>query len=50
MSASFALASGANGFFTARPLVPWLQPAGTIVGFGWVGGAPNDGREGILAV
>jgi NTE family protein len=30
MSATFALASGANGFFTARPLVPWLQPAGTI--------------------
>jgi NTE family protein len=30
MSASFALASGANGFFAARPTVPWLQPAGTI--------------------
>ena len=30
MSAGFALASGANGFFTARPVVPWLQPAGTI--------------------
>jgi NTE family protein len=30
MSAGFALASGAKGFFTARPMVPWLQPAGTI--------------------
>jgi NTE family protein len=30
MSASFALASGAQGFFAARPLPPWLQPAGTI--------------------
>ena len=30
MSASFAFASGAKGFFTARPLVPWLAPAGTI--------------------
>jgi NTE family protein len=30
MSAGFALASGANGFFTARPVVPWLQPTGTI--------------------
>jgi NTE family protein len=30
MSAGFALASGANGFFTARPVMPWLQPAGTI--------------------
>jgi NTE family protein len=30
MTAGFALASGANGFFTARPVVPWLQPAGTI--------------------
>ena len=29
-SAGFALASGASGFFTARPLVPWLHPAGTI--------------------
>jgi NTE family protein len=24
------LASGASGFFAARPLVPWLHPAGTI--------------------
>jgi NTE family protein len=30
MSAGFALASGAKGFFTARPIAPWLQPAGTI--------------------
>jgi len=30
MTAGFALANGANGFFTARPVVPWLQPAGTI--------------------
>jgi NTE family protein len=30
MSAGFALASGAAGFFTARPMAPWLQPAGTI--------------------
>jgi NTE family protein len=30
MSAGFALAGGAKGFFTGRPLTPWLQPAGTI--------------------
>jgi NTE family protein len=30
MSAGFAFASGAKGFFTARPMGPWLQPAGTI--------------------
>ncbi|HEY3642840.1 MAG TPA: patatin-like phospholipase family protein [Xanthobacteraceae bacterium] len=30
MSAGFALASGANGFFAARPVVPWLYPAGTV--------------------
>jgi hypothetical protein len=30
MGASFAFASGAKGFFTARPLVAWLAPAGTI--------------------
>jgi NTE family protein len=30
MSASFAFAGGANGFFTTRPVVPWLHPAGTI--------------------
>jgi NTE family protein len=30
MSAAFAVASGAKGFFTARPVLPWLHPAGTI--------------------
>jgi NTE family protein len=30
MSAVSALAGGARGFFTGRPLTPWLQPAGTI--------------------
>jgi NTE family protein len=30
MSAGLAAASGASGFFAARPLVPWLHPAGTI--------------------
>ena len=30
MSAGFALARGARGFFAARPVTPWLQPAGTI--------------------
>src|SRR4029077_11412246 len=30
MSAGFAVASGASGFFAVRPLVPWLHPAGTI--------------------
>jgi NTE family protein len=30
MSATMALASGASGFFAARPLTPWLQPVGTI--------------------
>jgi NTE family protein len=30
MSASLALARGATGFFTGRPMVPWLEPAGTI--------------------
>jgi NTE family protein len=30
MSASFAMASGARGFFTARRLPPWFQPGGTI--------------------
>jgi NTE family protein len=30
MSASFAFARGATGFFAARLLVPWLQPGGTI--------------------
>ena len=30
MSAGFAMASGARGFFKARPVPPWFQPAGTI--------------------
>jgi NTE family protein len=30
LSAGFAFASGAQGFFTARPVPPWLHPAGTI--------------------
>ena len=30
VSAGFAFANGAPGFFTARALPPWLQPAGTI--------------------
>jgi NTE family protein len=30
VSAAFAVASGAKGFFTARPVLPWLHPAGTI--------------------
>src|SRR5712675_871085 len=30
ISAGIAMASGAKGFFTARPMGPWLQPAGTI--------------------
>ena len=30
MSAGFAMASGVGGFFAARPMLPWLQPAGTI--------------------
>ena len=30
LSAGFALTRGANGFFTARPVTPWLHPAGTI--------------------
>jgi NTE family protein len=29
-SAGFALSSGAKGFFSARSVAPWLQPAGTI--------------------
>jgi NTE family protein len=29
-SAGLALASGAKGFFSARPVPPWLQPAGTL--------------------
>jgi NTE family protein len=30
VSAGFAMASGAKGFFSLRPIPPWLQPAGTI--------------------
>jgi NTE family protein len=30
LSAGIALARGAGGFFAARPVMPWLQPAGTI--------------------
>jgi NTE family protein len=30
MSAGAALAVGATGFFAARPVTPWLQPAGTV--------------------
>jgi NTE family protein len=30
MSAGLAIASGARGFFSLRPIPPWLQPAGTI--------------------
>jgi NTE family protein len=30
INANLALANGASGFFTARPVMPWLQPAGTI--------------------
>lgn len=30
MNANFALACGANGFFCARPVTPWLQPGGTL--------------------
>jgi len=29
-SANLALVSGSTGFFSARPVMPWLQPAGTI--------------------
>jgi len=30
MSANLAAAFGATGFFSARPLMPWLQPGGTL--------------------
>jgi NTE family protein len=30
INANFALACGANGFFSARPVTPWLQPSGTL--------------------
>jgi NTE family protein len=29
MSANFAVASGATGFFSARAMMPWFQPSGT---------------------
>ena len=32
MSAGFAMASGARGFFKARPVPLWFQPTGTIDG------------------
>src|ERR1700738_3687971 len=31
MSANFAVACGATGFFSARAVMPWLQPGGTLV-------------------
>jgi NTE family protein len=30
MSANFSAACGAKGFFSARPVTPWLQPSGTL--------------------
>ncbi len=30
MSANFAIACGATGFFSARAVMPWLQPGGTL--------------------
>jgi NTE family protein len=30
MNAIFSAASGAKGFFSARPVTPWLQPSGTL--------------------
>jgi NTE family protein len=30
MNATFAVACGATGFFSARHLTPWLQPNGTL--------------------
>ncbi len=30
ISASWAMARGAAGFFSARPVTPWLQPGGTL--------------------
>ena len=30
MSANFAIACGATGFFSARAMMPWLQPDGTL--------------------
>jgi NTE family protein len=30
LNANFAVACGATGFFSARPVTPWLQPGGTL--------------------
>jgi NTE family protein len=30
MNANFSAACGAKGFFSARPMTPWLQPSGTL--------------------
>ena len=30
MNANFVIACGASAFFSARPVMPWLQPAGTL--------------------
>jgi NTE family protein len=30
MNANFSAACGAKGFFSARPVTPWLQPSGTL--------------------
>ena len=30
MSASLAAAFGAAGFFSARPVMPWLRPGGSL--------------------
>ena len=30
LNANFGVACGASGFFSARPVTPWLQPAGTL--------------------
>ena len=30
MNANFGVACGATGFFSARPVTPWLQPGGTL--------------------
>jgi NTE family protein len=35
LSAGLAMTSGATGFFSARTVPPWLQPAGTIEATSW---------------
>jgi NTE family protein len=40
MYADLALAHGANGFFTPRMPVPWLQPAGCLEATGYYDSAP----------